>query len=100
MLAHHAAPTWAPDYHITLMRANPSSNEIAANRHTSAHSPQPAHSPSSTTARYPDEAIMGVPLRWAFIAPAAAGAAVADGVEAAEHRIFVVVDTMNKRCSL
>jgi hypothetical protein len=49
--------------------ANPSSTEIAANWHKPAHSPQPAHNSASTTATYPDDAIMGVPFRRASIAP-------------------------------
>ncbi len=43
--------------------------EITANWQTSAHSPQPAHRSSFTCATYPDDAIIGVPLRRASIAP-------------------------------
>jgi hypothetical protein len=50
-------------------RAKPSSTEIAANWQTSAHSPHAVHRSASTTATYPDDAIIGVPLRWACIAP-------------------------------
>jgi hypothetical protein len=42
--------------------------EIAENWQCSAHVPQAAHSSSSTTARYPDDAIIGVPFRCACIA--------------------------------
>jgi hypothetical protein len=51
------------------MWANPSSTEVAANWQESAQALQAAHSPSSTTATYPDDAIIGVPFRCASIAP-------------------------------
>jgi hypothetical protein len=51
------------------MQANPSSIEIAANWQTSAQEPQAAHKLASMWSTYPDEASIGVPFRWAFIAP-------------------------------
>jgi len=49
------------------MCAKPST-EIAANWQNSAHVLQAAHRSAFTIATYPDEASIGVPLRWAFIA--------------------------------
>jgi hypothetical protein len=51
------------------MHANPSSTEIAPNWQTSAQVPQAAHRSPSTTATYPDDAIIIVPFRCACMAP-------------------------------
>ena len=41
---------------------------MALNGQASTHALHPMHKPSCTRQRYPEEASMGVPVRWAFMA--------------------------------